>query len=168
MISFKFVGEYYLRAWEEYASCSCWSSLQRSVITSWLTVLLSSMSLLIFWLLCLFISDRGVLKSPAIIVDSSISQFLLQVDIHWRLLCLCGELTPLSFCNPIYGLPRWLSGKESACPCRSCRSCGFNPWIEKIPLEEEIAIHSSILAGIIPWTEEPGRLQSEAGKESWL
>ena len=27
-------------------------------------------------------------------------------------------------------------------------------------LEEEMAIHSNILAGIIPWTEEPGRLQS--------
>ena len=28
------------------------------------------------------------------------------------------------------------------------------------PLEEEIATHSSILAWKIPWTEEPGRLQS--------
>ena len=27
-------------------------------------------------------------------------------------------------------------------------------------LEEEMAIHSSILACRIPWTEEPGRLQS--------
>ena len=28
------------------------------------------------------------------------------------------------------------------------------------PLEEEMATHSSILAWKIPWTEEPGRLQS--------
>ena len=28
------------------------------------------------------------------------------------------------------------------------------------PLEEEMAAHSSILAGKIPWTEEPGGLQS--------
>ena len=28
------------------------------------------------------------------------------------------------------------------------------------PLEEEIATHSRILAWRIPWTEEPGRLQS--------
>ena len=28
------------------------------------------------------------------------------------------------------------------------------------PLEEEIATHSSILAWNMPWTEEPGRLQS--------
>ena len=29
------------------------------------------------------------------------------------------------------------------------------------PLEEGKAIHSSILAWRIPWTEEPGRLQSK-------
>ena len=28
------------------------------------------------------------------------------------------------------------------------------------PLEEELATHSSILAWKIPWTEEPGELQS--------
>ena len=28
------------------------------------------------------------------------------------------------------------------------------------PLEEEMATHSSITAWEIPWTEEPGRLQS--------
>ena len=28
------------------------------------------------------------------------------------------------------------------------------------PLEEEVAIHSTILAWRIPWTEEPDRLQS--------
>ena len=30
------------------------------------------------------------------------------------------------------------------------------------PLEEEMAIHSSILAWRIPWTEEPGGFQSIA------
>ena len=28
------------------------------------------------------------------------------------------------------------------------------------PLEEEMATYSSILTGKIPWTEEPGKLQS--------
>ena len=28
------------------------------------------------------------------------------------------------------------------------------------PLEEEMAAHSSVLAWEIPWTEQPGRLQS--------
>ena len=29
-----------------------------------------------------------------------------------------------------YGLPWWLSGKESAC---HCRRAGFNPWVRKLP-----------------------------------
>ena len=31
---------------------------------------------------------------------------------------------------------------------------------EEDPLEKEMATHSSILAWEIPWTEEPGRLES--------
>ena len=34
------------------------------------------------------------------------------------------------------------------------------------PLEKETATHSSILVWRIPWTEEPGRLQSMGLKES--
>ena len=34
------------------------------------------------------------------------------------------------------------------------------------PLEEEMATHSSILAWKIPWTEEPGGLQS-MGRKEW-
>ena len=37
-------------------------------------------------------------------------------------------------------------------------------WVQSLgheyPLEEEMATHSSILAWKIPWTEEPGGLQS--------
>ena len=32
-------------------------------------------------------------------------------------------------------------------------------WGQEDPLEEEMAIHFSILTWRIPWTEEPGRLQ---------
>ena len=34
------------------------------------------------------------------------------------------------------------------------------------PLGEEMAIYSSILVWEVPWTEEPGRLQS-VGLQSW-
>ena len=34
------------------------------------------------------------------------------------------------------------------------------------PLEKEMATHSSILAWNIPWTEEPGGLQSMGSQES--
>ena len=43
---------------------------------------------------------------------------------------------------------------------------GFDPWVGKIPLEEEMATHSSILAWEVSWTEEPGGLQS-MGLQSW-
>ena len=33
------------------------------------------------------------------------------------------------------------------------------------PLVEEMATHSSVLAWKIPWTEEPGRLQSMGSKK---
>ena len=35
----------------------------------------------------------------------------------------------------------------------------------EVPLEKDMATHSSILAWEIPWTEEPGRLQSMGYKE---
>ena len=54
------------------------------------------------------------------------------------------------------------SGKESAC---NSRDLGSIPGQED-PLEEGMATHSRILAWIIPWTEEPGGLQSIA-LQSW-
>ena len=35
------------------------------------------------------------------------------------------------------------------------------------PLEKEVANHSNILAWEIPWTEEPGELQSMESQKSW-
>ena len=56
-------------------------------------------------------------------------------------------------------LPRWLSGKEFTCRCRRLQT-----WVwslgRKGSLEEEMAPHSNILTWEIPWTEEPGGLQS--------
>ena len=34
------------------------------------------------------------------------------------------------------------------------------------PLDEEMATHSSVLAWEVPWTEEPGGLQSMGSQES--
>ena len=55
------------------------------------------------------------------------------------------------------------NGKESACQCRRHR---FYPWVGKIPRGGSVNQyycnwrHNSIIAWRIPWTEEPGRLQS--------
>ena len=46
-------------------------------------------------------------------------------------------------------------------PAASVRDGGSFPGSgREDPLEEEVATHSSILAWKIPWTEEPGGLQS--------
>ena len=50
------------------------------------------------------------------------------------------------------GLTWWLSGKESTC---NNRRHGFDSRVGK-----EMITHSNILAWEIPWTEEPGGLQS--------
>ena len=59
------------------------------------------------------------------------------------------------------GLPRWLSGKEYACQCERHRKYGFDPWVKNIPLRKKWQPTPVLLPGKkIPWTEEPGRLQS--------
>ena len=58
--------------------------------------------------------------------------------------------------------PRGSDGKESACNVETwVRSLGWEN-----PLEKGMATHSSTLAWRIPWTEEPGGLQSMVAK-SW-
>ena len=58
--------------------------------------------------------------------------------------------------TPILGISWWLGGKEFACQCRGqVRFLG-----QEDPLEKEMTTYSSTFAWEIPWTEEPGRLQS--------
>ena len=45
---------------------------------------------------------------------------------------------------------------------RRVRSLGWED-----PLEKEMATHSSVLAWEIPWTEEPGGLQSTGSQRRW-
>ena len=44
--------------------------------------------------------------------------------------------------------------------CLQCRRPWFNPWAENTPLEKGVATHSGVLAWRMPWSEEPGELQS--------
>ena len=81
------------------------------------------------------------------------------------------KLIPRCFClvqNPVQrylmyqGFPGSWNGKEYGCNAGDrVRSLG-----QEDPLEKGMAIHSNILAWRIPWTEEPGRLQS-MGLQSW-
>ena len=59
-------------------------------------------------------------------------------------------------------------GKQSACQYKRHRKHGFSPCEDQgledqgqeDPLEEGMTTYSSFLAWRIPWTEEPGGLQS--------
>ena len=71
-----------------------------------------------------------------------------------------GSVPSISMhCRDRSGLPQWLSGKETAC---NAGDTGDTDLIlgSGSSLEEGMATHSSILAWRIPWTEDPGGLQS--------
>ena len=52
------------------------------------------------------------------------------------------------------------SGKEPTCQCRRPKRHGFDPELGKMPWRRKMTTHSNSLAWRIPWTEEPGGLQS--------
>ena len=53
-----------------------------------------------------------------------------------------------------------MPAKESICNAGDAGKMSAKSLGQEDPLKEEMASHSSILAGKIPWTEEPGGLQS--------
>ena len=56
--------------------------------------------------------------------------------------------------------------KNPAANAGDARDSGLEFLDQENPLEKRIAIHSSILAWEIPWTEEPGELQSMVSRKS--
>ena len=77
-------------------------------------------------------------------------------------------------CIPKHGLPQWLSCKKKKKKERkkeniyiyACNAEAKEDVDKEDPLEEGMAMHSSILVWRIPWTKEPSRLQSNGPKES--
>ena len=59
---------------------------------------------------------------------------------------------------------RWLDGISHSMNMNLSLPAVQETWVPSLsqedPLEEEMATHSSILAWRMPWTEEPGGLQS--------
>ena len=58
------------------------------------------------------------------------------------------------------GLPKWLSGKESTCECRSCRRRRFDLWVRRIPWRKKWEPTPVFLPRKIPPIGEPAGLQS--------
>ena len=83
-----------------------------------------------------------------------------------RMLTLIFNMFTLRILWDIQGFPGGASGKEPENQCRRHKRHGFNPWVRKIPLEKEMATHSSSLTCKIPQTEEPGGLQPMGLQES--
>ena len=69
-----------------------------------------------------------------------------------------GKRVNIWYCYRELGFPAGASGKEPACQCRRHNRRRFDPWVGKIPWRKKQ--HSSVLSWRIPWTEEPGGLQS--------
>ena len=63
-------------------------------------------------------------------------------------------------CEPVLFLVAFSIVSHGKKVCLQCRRPRFNLWVKKIPLEKRMTIYSSILAWRVPWTEQPGRLQS--------
>ena len=84
-------------------------------------------------------------------------------NVLFRFLCVLYGIKIQVFMQVIlisllYGLPLWLTVKNLPVMPET--------WVlsldQEDPLEKGMTTHSSILAWRIPWTEEPGRLQSMA------
>ena len=69
--------------------------------------------------------------------------------------CILEMIEQIQRVTVTWGFPGGSDGKASAMLEPGVRSLGWED-----PLEKKMATHSSTFAWKIPWTEEPGRLQS--------
>ena len=52
--------------------------------------------------------------------------------------------------------------------CLQCGRPGFNPWVRKIPWRRKWQPTAVLFVWKIPWTEEPGGLQSTGSQRVWV
>ena len=70
----------------------------------------------------------------------------------------CGSHESWPHC--LLGLPRWRWWSRTHLPMQETQETQVRSLGWEDPLEQDVAIHSSILFWRIPWTEEPGGLHS--------
>ena len=78
-----------------------------------------------WFLFHLLIPLRCFIKYLIILVD------ICHLALYWKWELILSIEKMLNTCN--YCLPRWRSGKESACHCRRHERHRFNPWVGNIP-----------------------------------
>ena len=123
-------------------------------------------------------SDLEFLLSPTtnLVIASChiISTFNCTSQSGWKMVYCCIENEEMKLQNDKFFFDLWLSYgapqvTQTVKNWPIMQKTRFNPWVGKIPLEEEMATHSNILIWRILWTEEPGRLQSRVTKSwTWL
>ena len=100
--------------------------------------------------------NTSCLECPSLVRSLRNPEWIIMTQIHSALTstrqCV-GHLTNNSFTSPYSVVGR---------VCLQCRR--YKRQVQSLgwkgPLEEKLTTHASILAWKIPWTEEPGRLQS--------
>ena len=138
----------------------------RFFVTPWTAACQDSLSITNFWSLLKHMSIDSMMTSnhlifcrpllllpsifPSIRVFSNESVLRIRWPKYWS---FSFSIVP----------SRWLSGKEFACQCWRCGDWSLT---QEDRLKKKMATHSSIPVWIIPWTEEPGRLQSWRHKQS--
>ena len=86
----------------------------------------------------------------------------------------CASLPPPSANTPLKSPFKssrpWggTSGKESTCQCKRCNRRGFDPWVGKIPWEEEMATYSSILEKLMDRGTWEATVQGVTKSRTWL
>ena len=90
------------------------------------------------FLVSTFSPRLGIVRSFHFCQLDSVSWYLTWVLFEVPRWCRSPFMCSVSTCSPSpvtflsIVLPRWLSGKESACQCRSRRRHRFHPWVRKI------------------------------------
>ena len=81
--------------------------------------------------------------------------------LNWKSLLICDQSSVIPFFLPHCTLTHWASlVAQTVKRLPTVREIRVRSLVWEDPLEKEMATHSSTLAWKIPWTEEPGRLQS--------
>ena len=87
-------------------------------------------------------------------------RFIFICVIVWQMFTSQTRLQGSHECRCIFGLCWGLSNGSAIKNPPAMQETWVRSLGQEGPLEEEMTTHSNILAWSIPWTEEPGRLQS--------
>ena len=121
--------------------------------------IMSVFSYLHFWSICT-LTEVKEKKLKWMEEDQGLKTLLMDVNKQTCLTWPCGKSVPKTWPNSLtFTFYQQHNDKEPICQCRRRKRWLWSLSLED-PLEKVMAHYSSILAWKVPWTEEPGGLQS--------